>query len=219
QKDQTIAKVIDTKNNGYGSACNLGAKNAKAKVLCFANPDTTITQGALEILLRTIEKENVGVCGPCLKTKDGENEPWSMGKDRSPWETIQNNIGIKKNKKPWENTQTKTTDWVSGAFLVTKKELFEKINGFDENLFLYFEDVDYCKRIRQRTNKIILHTPEAIVTHQGGTSMPDKQKKKKYYKQAQDYYFKKHYGQIQSTLFKVLRACTRLLRQKQTPLK
>ena len=60
-------------------------------------------------------------------------------------------------------------DWLSGCCLMVRKKVFEKIGGFDENYFLFNEDIDLCRMINQ-TGKKVIYFPEAIVNHQVSTS-------------------------------------------------
>ncbi|MDO8529729.1 MAG: galactosyltransferase-related protein, partial [bacterium] len=87
------------------------------------------------------------------------------------------------------------------------KNIFQEINGFDENFFMYFEDVDLCKRVREKGYKII-YLPEFIVKHLSGKSLKNKREQKRYFYSSQDYYFEKHFGKMTSNLVKLLRRLT-----------
>jgi hypothetical protein len=85
-----------------------------------------------------------------------------------------------------------------------RKELFEKLKGFDENFFMYFEDVDLCRRVRNLGYKI-LYYPEFIIKHFGGKSFDSKKEQQELYYKSQDYYFQKHFGKIKVNLLKLIR--------------
>lgn len=96
-------------------------------------------------------------------------------------------------------------DWVSGAALSCRREVFEKLGGFDEQFFMYFEDVDLCLRAKKRGWEV-WYLPECKIYHLRGKSQPAKSRKKaKVYYQSQDYFFQKHRGKIYSLLVKLIR--------------
>lgn len=202
-------KVIKSpQNSGFGSACNLGAKEACGKYLCFLNPDTEIISDNFQKIISEFENnEKTGVIGIKLEEENGKTQEWSAGREVNLWDIIGNNLGLKRSKKIWENKTKVECAWVSGACLFIRKELFEKLEGFDEKIFLYFEDIDLCKRAIKLNCKI-LYFPEIIIKHFGGKSSDSKKEQKKIYYKSQDYYFQKHFGRMQCFLLKTLRQLT-----------
>jgi len=99
-------------------------------------------------------------------------------------------------------------DWVSGGAFAIKKDLFEKIHGFDENFFMYFEDVDLCRRASSVGGKI-LYLPQFTIRHFGGQSYDDTRKQKVEYYQSQDYYLKKHFSRASAFFIALLRKVLR----------
>ncbi|NTV41378.1 MAG: hypothetical protein HGA61_03845, partial [Candidatus Moranbacteria bacterium] len=95
-------------------------------------------------------------------------------------------------------------DWVSGAAFLINADLFKEIGGFDENFFMYFEDVDLCLRLKRLGKKILLLS-KSNVLHFGGRSSNNDLEKKRYYYESQDYYFKKHFGIFQAISIKFIR--------------
>lgn len=193
------------KNVGYAKANNMGASLAKGDVFCFLNPDTKFLEnGDIFHICNLFENESVGIIGPRILTEDGNIQPWLAGYEISLFDTIKNNFGFIKSKSLWEKSSICQVSWVSGASLFIRKNVFEKLSGFDENFFLYFEDVDLCKRAGFLGKKILL-TPEIKITHYCGKSSDNSAKQKKYYYISQDYYFKKHFGKISTFFLKLLR--------------
>jgi N-acetylglucosaminyl-diphospho-decaprenol L-rhamnosyltransferase len=157
-------------NIGFGAACNLGAKSAKGEILCFLNPDTEIVSENIDELLKKLEdNKKVAVIGPRLVTENGKTQWWCAGKDFSIWQLFKNNVGVIDSKKIWESEKEILADWVSGAALLAKKEVFEKIGGFDERYFMYAEDMDLCRRIRALGFNV-LYAPQFVVLHKCGKS-------------------------------------------------
>lgn len=201
------AKIIKTeKNIGFGGACNLGVKSASGEYLCFLNPDTEIiSEDFIKIISEFKNNKKTGIIGPKLINENGEIQEWSAGKEVNLLDIIGNNLKYKRSKEIWESMKKTECAWVSGACLFIKKELFEKLNGFDENFFLYFEDIDLCKRARNLDHKVI-YFPELIIKHFSGKSFDSKKEQKKYYYSSQDYYFQKHFGKITANLLKLIRS-------------
>lgn len=185
-------KVIDTgKNIGFGSGCNIGAGEAQGEVLCFLNPDTEIIGEDIIKLIQELEKkEDIAIIGPRLINGSGKTQKWIAGKEITITSILFNNLGYKHNKKIWENEKPTECDWVTGAAMFMRKDVFQKIGGFDESFFMYFEDVDLCKRARQAGYKILYH-PDFRIKHWGGRSFFDKKKQKMHYYKSQLKYLKK----------------------------
>lgn len=191
--DYPEAKIINSEiNKGFGSACNLGAQNAKGKILCFLNPDTEILNDIKKTTDYFDTHKETGIIGPKLITEDNKVELWCAGHEISFWNLIRNNLGISKSKKIWNSKLSIECDRVSGTCLFVRKKLFDILNGFDEKFFMYFEDDDLCKRIKQKGYKVI-YFPELSVRHFGGKSFSSKFKQKKLFYKSMFYYFKKHF--------------------------
>lgn len=203
--DVPALKILDICSNvGFSKACNLGAKIAKGKFLYFLNPDTELLDNDIANSLFLLDKHDIGILAPSLITADGKTQPWGSGTEITPLKTLLTNFF--QTKKPYlsESASVSTVDWVSGAAFLIKKDLFEKIGGFDENFFMYFEDVDLCKRVKNTDKKILLLSSSRVLHHGGGSSENNHDQKKIYYA-SQDHYFKKHFGLIQSKIITIVR--------------
>lgn len=198
-------QILNTFSNlGFARGCNLGAKDAKGKILFFLNPDTELRSDNLIEFLPLLNHQDIGIIAPSLILQNGKPQPWSGGKKITPLKTILKNIFCKKTTFFAKKSNPTEVDWVSGAAFLIKKTFFKKINGFDEKFFMYFEDVDLCWRVQKLGSKII-SIPNFIVLHHGGKSAESGQTQKKLYFQSQDYYFQKHFGKVQAFLFKLMR--------------
>lgn len=189
-------RIINTgKNIGFGAACNLGARMAQGEILCFLNPDTEIVSNNIKILLDEFDKENkLAIIGPKLVVETSRRgvlaQEWIAGKKVTLLSTLLNNLGYKRDKKIWESKASVECAWVTGAAMFIKKDIFQKLGGFDEKFFMYFEDIDLCKRARQLGCKI-LYFPDFQIKHFGGKSFLSKAKQKSHYHTSQYIYFKK----------------------------
>ncbi len=162
--------LSQTKNHGFGKANNIGAKQANGDLLFFVNNDTIFTQNILKELEQYIIKnQTIGALAPLLLNKD-----LSIQLSYSKYPSLINEF-ITKRKMKYRLPATadltiKEVDWVSFAAVMIRREVFEKINGFDERYFMYFEDIDFCFRLRQCGYKIIFY-PRCSLFHLCGGSM------------------------------------------------
>ena len=200
-----IILIESSKNLGFGKGQNRGAKNAKGDFLWILNSDTEIIDRGFRKVVDEIKKdEKIGVIGVRILGEYSKPQSWSAGIEPTIWHLIRNNFGFSASRKIWNSLKKREVDWVSGASLLVRRELFLKIGGFDEKFFMYFEDIDLCKRVRKAGYKVIYY-PDFVIRHFGGKSFKDKEIQKKYYYQSQDYYFQKYFGKFQASLLKFLR--------------
>ncbi|WP_298767426.1 glycosyltransferase family 2 protein [uncultured Polaribacter sp.] len=164
---------INSGNNGFANGCNLGAKKASGNYFLFLNPDTKITkQPILEMLTVILAKKNLGAVSCLQKNEDGSYEK-SMrffpklitlfGFFRAIFKT-------KLEKSIKKDTHIIYPDWISGAVVLISKNWFSKIKGWNEDYWMYFEDVDLSKKIRDKKGEIGLLTNTFIIHNHGGSS-------------------------------------------------
>ncbi|MCK5080821.1 MAG: glycosyltransferase family 2 protein [Candidatus Moranbacteria bacterium] len=187
-------KIIENKKNlGFGKACNIGAQRAQGKYLFFLNPDTELLTDNFSIITDQFQKNpRIGIIGTKVIEKNKNlPQPWTCGKKTSLLRILfKNSVN-----KPWNKKKPVIVDWVSGTSFFIKKASFQKLNGFDENFFMYFEDQDLCLRL-QKINEVCLFFPYFSVLHYDGKSWNNNIKKKSNYYQSQNYFFKKHHSQL-----------------------
>jgi len=202
QRDFGVELIEKNENIGFGRAQNLGLRAAKGEFVFFLNPDTELFPLTIEKILEVFSiDEKVGIVGPIhLKEKNILDES-CFGFLRTPLSIIGSKILQKKQSLP---TNIFETDWVSGGAMMARKELLLEIGGFDENYFMYFEDVDLCLRAKEKGWKIMVH-PEAKIFHKSGQSFSSYHKKKRHYYRSQIYYVKKNFGRGWAWLVKILR--------------
>jgi len=201
---EVIVVDNDKENIGYGPACNKGAKKAKGKYLFFLNPDTVVQPGAIERLVKFLkDHRNVGIVAPLLLNKNKKPYPLQGTAELTPLRAL---FGFSFLNKLWSNNPISKEYWladwdkkrikevavVPGSALMIRKEVFEKVGGFDEKFFLFFEEPDLCKRVRKAGWRIFFQ-PQAKVIHFWGRSTPKNDKIKKIFRQSRFYFFKKHY--------------------------
>lgn len=166
-------RVIQNKTNlGFAKANNQGVKEAKGKYILFLNSDIVVLDDAIEKLL-TFYKQNelaIQFLGGKLLNKDKTPQP-SCG----PFYSLPVIFGALFLKGDyWGLTRSspntiKEVDWVSGACILTKKEYFEAIGGFDENIFMYMDEIDLLYRAKKKGYRVFFY-PEAEFIHLGSAS-------------------------------------------------
>ncbi|NMB56390.1 glycosyltransferase family 2 protein [Candidatus Beckwithbacteria bacterium] len=162
--------LIPEKNLGFAGGNNLGIKTAlenESDYILFLNNDTLVSPDFLTNLLEVMEKEEkLGIAGPVIehKVKDktlydyGGFIEWTKGQAKHLNKTEY------KIEKDWQ-----IRHFVSGCCMLTKRQILQKIKGFDETFFLYLEDVDFCLRAKLAGFEIAL-IPQAKIFHKGSQS-------------------------------------------------
>ncbi len=167
-----IRVIRNDKNLGFIESCNIGAESGKGKYLFFLNNDTIVTENWLEPLISAISKQDVGAVGSKLIYPDGKLQEAGgiIWNDASGW-----NYGRYDDPDKPEYNFIREVDYCSGAALLVKKDLFEKLGGFDIRFKPgYYEDTDICFSIRESGFKV-LYQPESVIFHfegaTGGTNI------------------------------------------------
>ncbi|ABS64948.1 glycosyl transferase family 2 [Parvibaculum lavamentivorans DS-1] len=149
-------------NLGYGAACNLGAAESRGDYILFLNPDAILLNDALDKLLSTVD-DNPGACAAGPKFVDGAGGgTWRFQSILHP---------LKKGivYPPAEPEGNCCLPLLTGAAILCRRDAFETAGGFDENIFLYYEDDDICRRLTSAGHSLI-YVPEAEVYHEFGRS-------------------------------------------------
>ena len=208
-------------NLGFGNACNLGAKKAIGSYLLFLNPDTLVLDNSIDKMLEFLKsQQNIGVVCPKIITgKNGPEERDYYGDFPTLISLITRNNHRHIMKHPADINPEPTyevgvgyleAERVTGACLMIKKELFDKVDGFDPKFFMYFEDTDLCKKVYDLGYKTAV-LPSASIIHFGGKTQSSTKTKKNFYYKSLDYFFKKHYGIVKMDLMKSIRFFYRLI--------
>lgn len=173
--DETVSLVklhkdvslIESKENlGFAKGINLAAKKAKGEILLFLNPDTKLLSGNFFAFVSEFDDPKLGVLGGGVKTYKETNE-LSCGKVYNAFNVLLLTIGLEESLGVrFSPDKDQDVDMVSGAFLAIKKELFEKIHGFDEHFFMYVEDAELCYRVKKEGFRVRF-SKKASIKHMG----------------------------------------------------
>lgn len=209
--------VQSTRNIGFAKANNLGFKHSSGKNLLFLNPDTEVIGPAIGVMYSYLESlPNSGAVGCKLLNSDLSIQ---MSCIKSFPRLSNQFIDIelfRKNfpkTKLWGNTplysdnvMPKRVDVISGACLMVKKNVFEKVGLFSPDYFMYSEDVDLCYKIR-RAKYHLYYIGESTIIHHGGGSRNDARKNfdsEVIWVRSRFTYFKKIKGEKYARLYKIL---------------
>jgi len=203
EKKKNIKIIKNKKNVGFGKGCNIGAMVAQGEYLLFLNPDTVVSKSAISEMLKTLRKKNIGIVGPKMLDEDGNTLPTinSFLTFRALFVVYSFfNTMFKKNpisKRFWlydlDRDKEQKVDVLSGACLMLKRTTFEKVEGFDERFFMYFEEQDLCSKIK-RNGLAVVFNPKAKIIHLIGRSLSEKKKIQKYFQESRFLYAKKYFG-------------------------
>jgi GT2 family glycosyltransferase len=163
-----VRVVRNEENLGFLRNCNNAARHAKGKYLLFLNNDTNVQPGWLDPLVTLMEGDpTVGIAGSKLVYPDGmlQEAGGITWNDASGW-----NFGWRDDPEKPEYNYVKETDYVSGAALMVRRELWEKAEGFDEQYApAYYEDNDLAFRARALGYRVVFQ-PQSVVVHFEGIS-------------------------------------------------
>jgi hypothetical protein len=204
EKFPQVDLTSSTENLGFAKGNNLAIKKAAGRYILLLNPDTEILENALEKMVRFMDVHpECGVSGCKLLNPDLSLQPsvrafpdlasqifillkihHLLPHTKAMYKYLVQNFDYEKMQE---------VDQVMGAFMMIRREVIEKIGMLDENFWIWFEEVDFCKRAKSAGWKI-LYTPEAKIIHHFGQSFKQAMgvKKQKDFNRSLSYFFKKH---------------------------
>lgn len=196
-------KVIKNKKNyGYAKGINIGVNKASGEWLLVANPDTTTDKKALYFLSKHFSDTKIGIIGPKILLQNGTLQ-LTINKIPSFWTILFEQsylykifpfilFSCKANKNNYKNPHS--VEALEGTYLIIRKKLFDEIRGMDERFFLYFEDMDLCRKITHKGYTIYFE-PKAEIIHLQSQSS-DGVMLGKYYVESLKNYFLKHKSKL-----------------------
>lgn len=179
-KHPSVQFILQHLNGGFAQACNRGALDASGDWILFLNPDTILPVGVLKALMtRVVSEPNWKLIG--IKQYD------QRGKDTYPhglfltWWNIWPPVrslqrlfsGSSKSKKRWSNDPISYPDWISGSFVLMRKNDFKELGGWDERFWMYCEDMDLSKRASLMGWKRVMYNQVSCIHKHGGSSRID----------------------------------------------
>ncbi len=174
-----VSLTVNRTNAGFSAASNQAIRVGTAPAVLALNPDTRVTEGALDRMLGVLaDHEQVAMCGPRLELEDGSLDHAGKRSFPTPLSALGHFSGIGRRagapgrlaayRAP--EVERGPVDAVNGACMMIRREALEAVGLFDEGFWMYMEDLDLCYRLRQ-AGWFTWYEPEATVVHvKGGTS-------------------------------------------------
>lgn len=211
-----IILILSGENKGFGAGCNIGAKKAKGKYLLFLNPDTIVENDIINELYLFMEKTpNAVALSPNFIYPNGDQGYTFNYFPDIVWEIYElfgrgYGYRIKRFNKMIKTFSIERTplkvDWNTGACLFVSASKFCDINGFDENYFLYYEDVDLQLRLKEKGGDIY-NLPYINVVHSTNASTKKSIDDSVYYYnmgKSKLLYINKHFSFFKRNIFKAI---------------
>ena len=175
-----VTLIENTENAGFARGYNRAVQEARGRHLFILNPDTTTRPGALRTLVDFMDSHpEAGASAPRILNPDGSLQ-FSCRRFPKPMAAVFRNtpLGalVPRNRftrdylmTDWDHEAVREVDWASGAALCVRRECWDEVGGFDENFFMYAEDMDWCLRAH-RAGWQIHYVPQAAIVHRIGSS-------------------------------------------------
>jgi N-acetylglucosaminyl-diphospho-decaprenol L-rhamnosyltransferase len=209
---QVAVRVLQRHENiGFSRACNRGADQATGEFLFFLNPDTQLLNDAGKLLAHCLEKQPGALAaGPAVFDGAGRvsrtcRKLPNLGRILLDATGVDNWCGVYKLTR-FGHDVPKQVEQIIGAAILVRRSDYEKFGGMDEQFFVYFEEVDFCKRLRDAGGDIWFW-PEARVQHLGGGSCeasPVRARMIFVLRESRRKYFIKHFGVISGVALEVV---------------
>jgi GT2 family glycosyltransferase len=210
-------ELIENKiNQGFGRACNAGSELGESEFILFLNPDARLEHETLVSLVAFLDaRQSAACCGPVVCNEKGVPDPACRRGFPTPANAIGRLFFLEKllpNSKriagyrlPWLGFDREArVDCISGSCLFIRRSDFTRLAGFDEQFFLFGEDIDLCKRV-SLLGRETWFVPTARVTHVGGNSMKQVKETANYeFYRAMRIYISKHWRSLPGISYKLI---------------
>ncbi len=179
--DRAARVLRNLENVGYARAVNQGIAATGGRHLLVINPDCEVLDGALTRLAGFLDEHpDAGIAAPRILNPDGSLE-YSARAFPDHLTFLFNRYSLLTRLFPrnrfsrrylltdWDHASVRAVDWASGACLLVRREALARVGGMDEAFFMFNEDVDWCRRMKQ-AGYAVCYVPEARVVHKIGAS-------------------------------------------------
>jgi GT2 family glycosyltransferase len=199
-----VKLIQNNQNLGFPKGNNIGVSQAKGDYICILNPDTVVAEDTFEKVLAFAKKQNnLGIIGVKLIDGTGNFLPESKRGIPTPWVAFTKIMGLYKlfpkssffNKyyaQHLSENQTGEVEILVGAFMFLKKEVYQEVGGFDEECFMYSDDIDMSYTVLQK-EKHNYYFHETVVIHYKGESTIKDGTYMKRFQEAMEFFYKKHF--------------------------
>ena len=227
--------LLHVNNHGFGHACNAGATKARGRYLLFLNPDTAIDDGAIDRSVEHMDADvGIGALGIKTALADGSIDHASKRGFPTPFNALCHLLGIDRlfprcklfggyRLAYLDPNKTIDVDAVSGSFILARNQLFSSLGGFDEEYFMYGEDIDLCWRIKGAGYRVVYFAGASMchLKGQSGLHTDDPVVRGRFYESMGIFYDKRlrhAYGPLMAFAVHVgIRVCRRFALSRRSP--
>ncbi len=186
--------LIENKENlGFAKGNNIGVAKAKGEYLCILNPDTVVAEDTFKLLLNDSELEkNLGIIACRLIDGQGRFLPESKRNIPTPYVAIKKILGLSRSYYVSDLDQKASGEVpiFVGAFMILKNSIYKEVNGFDEDYFMYGDDVDLSYKVLRAGYRNIYNGSTSVVHYKGESTLKDEVYAKRFYGAMQIFYDK-----------------------------
>lgn len=184
------------RNLGFAAACNRAAAAARGELLLFLNPDAILSAGGVSAMVSAMAgKSRPWIAGARLVGADGVERRGGRRGELTPSSALGDALGFgsfNRHRRPLPPGPVELPT-VSGACLLIPAADFRALGGFDESYFLHVEDIDLCRRLRERGGTVWF-LPQIAVEHEGGSSDAPSLAVERHKLASFRHYFRRYYG-------------------------
>ncbi len=211
-----VQLIRSPENLGFGGGNNLGIRflDHSSTYILFLNSDTIVHPASLAALVRFMDEHpQAAVCSPRLVSPNGTPQAFAFGGDPTPGYLLSRGIKrlvLRQFMHDWSTQTVQSVDWVAGTSMLVRRTAMDQVGVLDENIFMYFEDNDWCLRFRKAGWKVY-YVPHVEMVHLGGQSLKKNPRAQRAYYQSLRYFYHKHYGVFAQKLLEPLLWLYRML--------
>jgi GT2 family glycosyltransferase len=220
-----VELIANEANIGFGRANNQSIPLVRGRYLLLLNTDAFVAHDTLTKTLAYMDRNpHCGILGVRLVGEDGSLQP-SCRYFPTPWNVFLGENGLARffpgskmiDDMSWDHAETRNCDWVPGCFYLIRKAVIDQLGLFDPRFFVYYEEVDHCRRARE-AGWLVTYFADTSVIHIGGESAKADatltnagRQIPRLQVESELIYFRKHYGLAGLLLSIVLTGCGALL--------
>jgi GT2 family glycosyltransferase len=206
-----VILINNRENCGFGKACNIGLGLARGKYILFVNPDVVFLTNIKRLIDILNTDSTIGAIGPLIHTGDQRIQT-SVGElpnmlNWFSYNLMINHILPKSSlfgnypRFNFKYDRSCEVGWITGAFMLGSKEVFNSIAGFDESFFMFSEDLDFCWRLRRRGYKIVFSNEAEIIHEEGHAAKAYSERRAGMYVESLIILWEKHFSQRKVVYF------------------
>lgn len=188
-----VKLITNNENFGFSKGNNIGVSQAKGEYVCILNPDTVVAEDTFQKLLNSAKtNENLGIMSCRLIDGRGQFLPESKRHIPLPKVAMKKILGMSKSYYVSElaDADTGSVPVFVGAFMLMKRSVYNEVNGFDEDYFMYGEDIDLSYKVLKANYNNVYHGDVSVVHYKGESTLKDKTYAKRFYGAMQIFYNK-----------------------------